>query len=171
MTSPRLLLAGLLVPVGLGLVALTPTALYACSCAAAGPRQLVDHADAVFVGTLAEIEVPPADGDAVVSSTDPVTYHFDVDRVLEGGVGATVDVASVRSGASCGLEGMREGREYVVFATTTGPALEAGLCGGTRPADAAFVAQVERRTGPARPPAPDLDAIVAAIVAFVGFGS
>ena len=53
MTPLRLLLAGLLTAVGL--VALTPSASYACSCVMGTPDDYVEWADAVFVGTLAEV--------------------------------------------------------------------------------------------------------------------
>jgi len=61
-----------------------------------------------------------------------VTYGFAVDRVLKGAVSADASVRSVVSGASCGLEGMREGEIYTVFARTQDGALHSGLCSGTR---------------------------------------
>ena len=56
---------------------------------------------------------------------------------------------STVAGASCGLEGIEEGREYVFFAERTrthaGRAeLAASLCGGTAPARPALVAARRR---------------------------
>ncbi|GAB3198970.1 hypothetical protein GCM10027062_14540 [Nocardioides hungaricus] len=172
MTSLRLALAGLLA--ALGLVVLTPTSSVACSCAISGERQLLQYADTVFTGTLTATDVPPPDEDGVVSSTDPVTYRFDVDRVLEGDVATTAEVTSARWGASCGLEGMRVGQAYVVFASTAGRTLEANLCGGTRPERDPFVDRIAELTGPPRPPTGDavvdVAAVVAAVLALLAFG-
>lgn len=54
--------------------------------------------------------------------------------------------------ASCGLENIRIGEEYVVFAYTSDQyrdpdQLWANLCGGTRPATPAFVSEVEESVG------------------------
>jgi hypothetical protein len=54
-------------------------------------------------------------------------------------------------GASCGLENMAVGREYVVFATG-GERLTANLCGGTAPTRAALAARIQRLSGPAHEP-------------------
>lgn len=149
MTALRLLLAGLLG--SLGLVALTPTTSFACSCAMGGPKQYAAWADAVFAGTLTEV-TPPSAG-AAMSSTDPVGYAFDVDLVLRGEVGASVTIQSASLGASCGLEGMRVGERYLVFAQAArDDRLEANLCGGTQPARDGLIAKVEQVTGPGQPP-------------------
>lgn len=144
MRTLRIALAGLLVSVGL--VALTAAPSQACSCISGTPRQQLDRADAVFTGTLTGVGVPPA-GD-VVSSADPVTYRFDVGTVYAGGVDATAHVASVRDGASCGLERMTIGREYLVFATVRGDELESWLCSGTAPVRHAPVDRVAELAGP-----------------------
>ncbi|MGB0102485.1 MAG: hypothetical protein WBP61_19560 [Nocardioides sp.] len=176
MATLRLLLAGLIA--ALGLVALSAAPSHACSCAMGGPKDYVRWSDVVFTGTLDEIVESPPDPDGTVSSVDPTTYRFDVDRVLEGEVGATADVTSARFGASCGLEGMRVGTPYVVFAAVDGGRLQASLCGGTQPERAGFVDRVERVTGPAEPVGDDgggtigdIAAIVAAILAIFGLGT
>jgi hypothetical protein len=165
MTTVRLVLAGFLA--ACGLVALTPSTSYACSCVVGAPSDYVEWADAVFVGTLAEMEPPPRR--AIMSSSDPNTYTFLVTRVLEGEVDATTTVESAMSGASCGLEGMQVGREYVVFATDDNGVLESGLCGGTRPANPGYVERVEQVTGPAEPSTLDIAALVTAILAVFDF--
>jgi hypothetical protein len=62
---------------------------------------------------------------------DPISYRFDVDRVLKGAVPANATVRSVVSGGSCGLEQMSLGDRYTVFAVARDGLLSAGLCGGT----------------------------------------
>jgi hypothetical protein len=161
----RLLLAGLLTAVGL--VALTPATSYACSCAVADPEAYVDWADVVFTGTLTDVEPPPQH--QVMSSMDPNTYTFDVDRVFEGEVGPTAEVQSAMSGASCGLEGMKAGRDYVVYATHHQGALTTGLCTGTGPVDLEHVESIEQVTGPGRTIAPDLAALLAPLLTIFGF--
>jgi hypothetical protein len=172
MTTLRLALAGLLT--ALGLVVLAPAApSYACSCAIAGPDQYVEYADTIFTGSLEDIEeAPPAD-DGTISSMDPTTYRFEVERVLEGDVPVSAEVTSPRFGASCGLEGMQAGATYIVFASTDRRGLEANLCGGTRAAGDRFVDRIADLTGTSTQPAPGdpgdpVAAVVAAILAFLG---
>ena len=159
MTTLRLLLAGLVA--GCGLVLVTPVASQACSCVPGTPRDHVDWADVVFTGALMTVDPPPRR--AVMSSTDPNTYTFSVTRALEGEVGSSAVVESAMSGASCGLEGLAVGREYVVFATRHQGRLSSGLCSGTQEAGPALVERVAEITGAAEPPAPDVAALVAAV--------
>lgn len=102
-------------------------------------HELVDGADAVFVGVLDDVD----------RRGGTATYAFAVTGVLRGEVGGTAEVRSSASGASCGLELMETGRSYVVMAADG----RAGLCGGTAPASPSYVAQVEEVTGEARAPA------------------
>lgn len=171
MRTLRLVLAGLLA--ALGLVALTPAApSFACSCAVSGAKQYVEYSDAVFTGTLASIEETPPAADGTISSMDPITYVFEVDRVLEGDVPATTEVRSARFGASCGLEGMQPGAAYIVFATADGRGLEANLCGGTRTAGDPFVDRIAELTGAPTPSAPDpVASWVVALLAFFAWSS
>ena len=157
MTTLRMLLGGLLAACGLVLV--TPVASQACSCLYGTPRDHVEWADVVFVGALMGTEPPPRRD--VMSSSDPNTYTFSVSRVLEGEVDSFADVQSAMSGASCGLEGMKVGREYVVFATHHRGQLVSGLCSGTQRSSPALVEQVAEVTGAGRRPAPDFGALLA----------
>ncbi len=145
MTRVRLLLAGVLG--ALSFVVLTAAPSFACSCATASTQEYVDGATAVFTGTVTDTEPPPKRRE--MSSMDPMTYTFEVDRAFKGDLTSPTEVLSAVSGASCGLEGVREGRRYVVFATEgRGDALWAGLCGGTAPWSAALGADVAAVTGP-----------------------
>jgi hypothetical protein len=145
MSTLRLALAGLLA--ALGLVALTATPSHACSCVTGSPAQYLRWADTVFTGTLTDID-PPSQR-AVMSSTDPNTYTFEVDRSFQGDHGSPVEVKSAMSGASCGLEWMRVGVRYLVYATSEDGELWASLCGGTAPAKQAPLARLAELSQPA----------------------
>lgn len=147
MTTVRLLLAGVLG--ALSLVVVTAAPSFACSCAMASTAQYVDGADAVFTGTVTDKEPPPKR--PVMSSMDPVTYTFDVERWLKGEPEDPVEILSAMSGASCGLEGVRAGQRYVVFASESRRGdrdLWASLCGGTAPWSADLESDVVAATGP-----------------------
>ena len=147
----RLLLTSLVAAVGLVLASYSPA--QACSCAMRAPAAHLGSSDVVFTGTLLD-RIPPPEA-PVMSSMDPARHVFAVDRVYVGDVGATTEVLSAVSGASCGLENMEVGEEYLVMAELEpdGQAW-AGLCGGTAPAGHRNVAQVEQRAGPGRVPVP-----------------
>jgi len=145
----------LLVSLALALVwlVLVPTASYACSCAQAGAADHVERADVVVRGVVEDRREHR--GGRVRSSGDPVTYRVSVTETYKGQTGASLDVLSVASGASCGLEGIRLGEEYVVFASrdarlgwggTGDRNLWANLCGGTAPATPGLVAAVTAAT-------------------------
>ena len=143
----------LVVPMVFAALLVLPTApAWACSCAAVTPAQAVDRADVVVQATLQAVDAPRG-------FTEPTTgaparsYRFTVARVYEGSAPVTARVGSAKDGASCGMEGLVPGREYVVFAHQRGDTLWADLCGGTAPAATALVADVEAVTGPGRPPA------------------
>jgi hypothetical protein len=144
----RSLLAGFLM--SLGLVALTPAIAHACSCAVAGIGKQAAHADAVFVGTLDEVEPPP--WRPVMSSGDPATLHFHVTAVFKGDARETTEVSTAVEGSSCGLGDLPVDREYVVVAQGHDQ-LAASLCGGTVETSDQNLEQVEKALGPPRPPA------------------
>lgn len=114
----------------------TPGRVAACSCAPLTDAEARGFADAVFVGTLAEVITPPGPS---YSSADPERFVFEVDGVYLGDVFARQSVVTARDGASCGLEISGPG-PFLVFArtpdTSTGEALEgeltSSLCSGTR---------------------------------------
>ena len=156
---PRVVLAALLGAAGL--VLFTPAAAHACSCVGGDVAAYAERADVVFTGTLVEVTPPPAR--LFWSSGDPATYSFDVERVHQGEVGPSTEVRSAVSGASCGLEGMKTGSRYVVFATLD-DGLWANLCGGTDLARPGVVRRLERAVGPARAPASDPPGLVVGAV-------
>ena len=149
MRAFRLLLGGVLGALSLVVLAASPS--FACSCARAGTAEHVDNAVAVFTGTVADKEPPPKR--PVMSSMDPVTYTFEVARSFKGDVASPTEVLSAMSGASCGLEGIRTGDRYVVFADQgRGGDLWASLCGGTAPWSAELEAEVVAAAGAGTPP-------------------
>lgn len=139
------------------LVLVAPPAA-ACSCVGGDTGEHLGWADTAFAGTLTAIV--PAPDRLVVSSNDPVAYEFEVETVYAGEAHETTSVRSARFGASCGLEGMAIGREYVVFAVHQDHEGEptdwlwANLCGGTAPASDRLLHDVERAAGPGRAPHP-----------------
>lgn len=158
MRTLRALLGSLLAGVlgALSLVVVTASPSFACSCARAGTAEYVDNAVAVFTGTVTDKEPPPKR--PVMSSMDPVTYTFDVERSFKGDVASPTEVLSAMSGASCGLEGVRAGKRYVVFAHQGRSGdLWGSLCGGTAPWSAELEADVVAATGPGTPPADGAD--------------
>ena len=131
-----------------GLVLVAPAPGWACSCGVPGgnvAKSFTKSADVVLVGTVTDREPPPPD--EIMSTSDPATYTVAVERVLKGEAAATAEVLSAVSGASCGLEGIEIGAEYVVFAHLEGGDLWANACGGTQPASLDFVGEVEDVTG------------------------
>ena len=142
----------LVVPLLFAALLVLPTApAWACSCAEVTTAQAVDRADVVVRATLEGVDEPRG-------FTEPTTgaparsYRFTVARVYEGSAPVTARVGSAKDGASCGMEGLVPGREYVVFAQTRGDTLVAGLCGGTAVADSELVADVQDVTGPGHDP-------------------
>lgn len=144
--------AGAALLLGAGLTLLGGAPAFACSCAADKPSKLAEDADAVFAGTLADIDGPPQL--PIMSSADLARYTFDVDAVYAGDVASVAVVSSAWSGASCGLEGMTVGERYVVIAYRDGEELGATLCGGTGPASPRLEGQVSNALGPATLPDP-----------------
>lgn len=117
----------------------------ACSCAVGGRADSLRGASTVFFGALVE------------RGRDKrwVEYTFEVDEVYKGSTTRVTRVWTGVSGSTCGLPGLSEGQEYLVFAfrPPKDERLFVGLCGGTTSARGA-VAQVEALTGPGSPPDP-----------------
>ncbi|MCZ2827689.1 hypothetical protein O2W14_02410 [Modestobacter sp. VKM Ac-2986] len=124
-------------------------AAWACSCVPASTAEQVARADVVFTGTLVSREVlPPAPG--TWTSEAPAVHVFAVQTLLKGTASAQQEVVSADSSASCGLALSGDG-PFLVHATDPpeGPEgrLTATLCGGTAPADAELVADVQALAG------------------------
>ena len=141
----------LVIPLLFAALVLPTSPAWACSCVDLTTAQAVASADVVLAGTLEEVDAPR--GLSEPSSGAPAqSYRFAVSEVYEGSAPATSWVGSAKDGASCGLEGMEPGREYVVFAQGSGDALWASLCGGTGLATSGLVGEVEAVAGPGQDP-------------------
>ena len=115
-------------------VLLGPTApACACSCALGTLDEYTSDADAIFIGTVREIEPPwYPPWSQVRSSGDLMTAHIKVTEVYKGaGVSTWTSVVTEVSGASCGFE-FAEGHRYLVFAREHEGSLRTSLCAGNR---------------------------------------
>jgi hypothetical protein len=108
-------------PVLIGLIVLMISLAFpvkfarACSCVPPpSDREAMTTTDAVFSGTVIEIDDPEGGG-PVISSGRQITYTFDVDGIAKGDVAADERVTSAADGVSCGAD-FADGGRYVVFA-------------------------------------------------------
>jgi hypothetical protein len=125
----RLLLTLMLVAGGL--VFVVPGRAFACSCAPTPSfDKAVKEADAVFVGAAVSSEQTSGQRGFFPSTYGNFVYTFEVEEVVAGKVGPTVEVSSHSSGASCGIR-FRERARYIVFAYEGRRGLETGLCSPT----------------------------------------
>ena len=142
----------LVLAVTLGLLVLTPTPSWACSCAMATTAQHVAQAGTVATGTVAW----------TATDGQTRTYQVDVDHVFKGSAATTEKLVTHDDEAACGLASLATGKRYVFFIDGVHPGtMQVGLCGGTTAYDEAVVRQVEAATGPPdRPLGPPRDASV-----------
>jgi hypothetical protein len=129
----------------LGLLVLTPSPSWACSCAVSAPRQQVQAAGTVAAGTV----------DWTATDGQTRSYQVSVDRVYKGAAARTEKLTTSASEASCGLGDLATGTRYLFFIDGVHPgAMRVGLCGGTAAYDDALARQVEAVTGPPGRPLP-----------------
>jgi hypothetical protein len=116
--------------VGLALGTVVATALpcFACTCAAATPRQHARAADVVFTGRVVKI-VRPAPDNAI--GDDWMRVRFDAGLTYKGRARAGRVVRTNESGAACGFR-FRRGKRYTVFAYRHKGRLETNICTGTK---------------------------------------
>jgi hypothetical protein len=151
MRALRVVVAALIGAVSFVLLTAAPSA--ACSCASMSTAEHVEESEVIVVGsvdTREESDVPAV--------TDTVAYTMTVDRTLKGEADETIEVISHSSGVSCGLEEIRLGEDYVVFASHTtimgdsSDHLWTGLCTGTALATPELVTEVEAAVVDGPPP-------------------
>jgi hypothetical protein len=105
----------------------------ACSCGSAGPQPCpgLSAKDAVFVGTVLDIENPPPDDDGL-GGPGVSRYHFRIDENFAGTESKEIDVYSGRGGADCSYH-FKQGQQYLVFPYRgNDSALFATICSPTR---------------------------------------
>lgn len=112
----------------------------ACSCVQSSLPDFVERADVVGSGRLVEREY--------VRDGQDVVYTFAGTGTFEGELPPEFDVRSSASSASCGIEGLVVGRDYLLFLEDEDGALSANLCGGTRRLTPGYADRVAALTGP-----------------------
>ncbi|THV28055.1 hypothetical protein [Glycomyces paridis] len=127
----RSLAAAFAAVLALFLIAATPGAACACSCVEQTDAEAFADADAVFTGTLDDID---EEGFQFGVADGPATLEFEVDEVYKGEVSERQGVVTIGGDASCGWR-PPEGERYLVVAYFEDGELHAGLCGGSRALD------------------------------------
>ncbi len=124
----------LLMIVLVGIPIFFPRQAQACSCILPYVWREWEESEAVFLGTVMDIQyLPPA---PVMSSGEPITYTFDVHSVYKLGELSPVNVQSARETDSCGA-GLEIGETYIVYAYRyqEQESLWTNSCTHTHPAD------------------------------------
>jgi hypothetical protein len=131
--------------VSAGILVLTPSPSWACSCAMSTPEKQVELAGTVAVGTV----------DWTATDGQKRTYQVTVDRVYKGAAARSEKLLTGANEGSCGLAHLATGKRYVFFIDGVHPgAMRVGLCGGTTAYTAALAHQVESASGPPHAPLP-----------------
>ncbi|HET6167082.1 MAG TPA: hypothetical protein VFE07_09665 [Marmoricola sp.] len=138
----RLLLAFALT---FGMLVLTPSPSWACSCALSSPAEQVRLATTVVSGTV----------DWTATDGQRRTYKIDVDAVYKGAAASSEKLITSDNEASCGVADLATGKRYLFFIEGQHPgAMRVGLCGGTTAYADALARQVTAITGPPGKPLP-----------------
>jgi hypothetical protein len=144
------LTAALLAPVLLACaLVLAPTAAQAARCTCQDKLSLEQQAraaDVVFSGVLVRSHHGTS-----ASAQKPATFYDVRGEQLYQGTLSSNTVAVVSPRGDCDLRDLRVDRSYVFFVTEEGAELRADRCGGTAPADAKYVGQVEDTLGAGTP--------------------
>jgi hypothetical protein len=117
---------------------------YACSCAPPDPPDVsLGRATAVFSGKVTDIATPSSFPRVAFNSYYPFVHlysdigttkiTFTVTEVWRGEPYEMIIINTSSSGASCGLEGVSVGAEWMVYAYGEQELLSSGLCTRTRP--------------------------------------
>jgi hypothetical protein len=135
----------LAVAVSFGILVLTPSPSWACSCASMTTAQHVAAAVTVASGTV----------DWTATDGQTRTFKVDFDAVYKGAAAGSEKISTSASEASCGLADLAPGKRYLFFIEGRHPgAMRAGLCGGTVAYDEAVARDVAAITGPPGKPLP-----------------
>lgn len=125
---------------------------FACSCADLSVEEKADHAEVIARVHVDTMDLPQGDNGLV-------TYHVTASRVWKGEVPMRFAFVSALHGASCGLEGMHEGHDLLLFARVgTGvpgfdtDGLATNSCSGTTVADAGELALITGLLGEGKVP-------------------
>lgn len=141
MTALARLFAGL--AVGLLALLVGTGVAAACSCAEATLSEHMADADVVARVVVEKVKIP----EEGASSEQEASYTMRPTYVWKGDVVSQFKVNSAVTGAECGLEGIVEGDDIVVFAQQSEEGFTANVCGGATRATDAFVAQMLDEVG------------------------
>ena len=139
-----------LVLAGLGLATWGAQTSVACSLLGPPPplRERLAAAAGAFVGTvISRRDAPPGPG-GFVGTGDPTVLRFGVERAYKGDLGSEVDVMTVRSGATCGLEAQPGDRLALLLGTDAQGRWTAGLGSDVDPAALEHAARALAAGGP-----------------------
>ena len=131
--------------VALGLLVLTPSPSWACSCVAMTTAQRVAAAGTVASGTV----------DWTSTDGQTRTYQVDFDAVYKGAAAQAEKLRTNANGASCGLGQLATDKRYIFFVDGLHPgAMRVNSCLGAVAYDATVAAHLESLTGPPDDPIP-----------------
>ncbi len=128
----------LVLAVTVGMLVLTPTTSWACSCAGQSTAEYVERADTIVDGTL------------VWTSTNGIerTYGLRIDRVFKGKAAQREKVLTQASDAACGLGELATDERYLFFIKGQHlGTMSVDLCNGSSAYDAVRAAEIEAITG------------------------
>lgn len=134
-TAARILMGTM---AGLLAVVLGTTVAAACSCAGGTTAEHAAEADLVARVVVESVTIP----EVGANEEQLAAYSMRPTYVWKGDVVSQFKVSSESGGESCGLEGITEGQDLVVFAQQVDEGWSATLCGGTAPASEALVAEL-----------------------------
>lgn len=143
----------LVLAVAAGMLVLTPTASWACSCAISTTAQHVKRADTILDGIL--------EWSATNGLT--TTYSVKVAEVFKGRAAVREKVTSAANAATCGLGDLATDKRYLLFVHGEHPGtMQVDSCGGSALYDAVVAHRVEALTGADSKPLPERGQVVQA---------
>jgi len=135
-----------------GLVLATAAPAFACKCQVVDVEQQATRADAVFV----------AEADGVTEVGRRFDYALTATHAYKGAVARETTITTNQATTACGLGELKIGTDYIFLVTGDTPPYTATSCGGSGPANATRLSEIETVLGagddiaaPA-PPAPSM---------------
>ena len=132
-----------------GLVLATAAPAFACKCQVVDVEQQATRADAVFV----------AEVDGVVEAGRKFEYALTANHAYKGTIERETAITTNQETAACGLGELKTGTDYIFLVTGDTPPYAATSCGGSGPANAKRLSEIETVLGagddiaaPAPPP-------------------
>jgi hypothetical protein len=135
--AARLAAALLFACLGLVATVATPATAADCTCKQGTLDQQVAGAEAVFIGTVDNVEL----------AGDDHTYDVTASRAYKGAPERSTQVFSAGGRNACGLGELRTGVTYLFLATGTEAPYESDSCSGTTVRNDTKVTRIERLLG------------------------